>query len=137
MNDGRRMRCLTVADLWKCQRSFPFRFVSAQLFQSPLKNFLPFLFYFEMKPQSFTGNRTLKCDELISSSEYEKSFWKVRIDRVNGKEHIEELAKKERTYTVLIEAATDRLIRVIEKNSRSRVLFMRIVFAVSNGNLYH
>ena len=115
--------------MWKCQGKVPYKFVSVQLFKNPVRQFLPFLFYFELSPlllaeKKYNTNPTINDEG--------RKYWKVKIERVNNEDNtnVMELTKNDEQYKEIIEAETEKVIKVIERTSKSQVILIRLIYII-------
>lgn len=141
-----------MAELWEFQEKPPYHFVSAQLFASSTRQLLPFLFYFESSPlllgaskysvdevsydKSVNARSALFAKQERDAIQNSRRYWKVRIGRVNGKDCTEkiQLNEEDEEYKEAIELETGKLIRIIEKTSKSQVNTIKAIFVIDNGS---
>jgi len=129
---------LTVAELWECQKKPFFHFISVQLYKNPNKEFIPFIYYLELKliPSSSSKRHNTM---LNTPNEYNKTFWKVKIERINSKDSTEQLPldEHEGIYQELIIRESDKIMKFIKRVSKSELKFIRLYFLINNIQRKH
>lgn len=110
-----------------------------QLFKNPTKAFIPYIYYLELKLLPSSSNK--KCsakrgslNEINIALNYQKSCWKVKIERLNFKDNTEKLPLDitESAYEGLILNEAAKLLKLIERVGKSQLKSMRTFFLINN-----
>jgi len=129
---------LTVAELWECQKKLFLHFISVQLYKNLNKEFIPFIYYLELKliPLSPSKRHNMMRN---TPNEYNKTFWKVKIGRINSKDSTEQLPldEHEGIYQELIIRESDKIVKFIKRVSKSELKFIRLYFLINNTQRKH
>ena len=128
VNDGERLKYLTISDLWECQKKMPFHFTSLQLYKNPSNEFLPFIYQIVIKNSSLASNR--KENPTVVE------FNKIKIQRLNCEDSTEKilLDNNEEKYKIAMDEEANKVIGIIENVKKSKVVYIEILFVINNTN---
>ena len=128
-----------MAELWEYQKRPTEKWTSIQLFKNSKRKYNSYIYYLELKP-SYQGIHRRHSTAHGTNNEYSyrpnyiQCFWKVKIQRMNCKDCSDKLTLNivEDKYKEIILNETFKLIKTIEKVSKSQIKSIKTMFLIED-----